>query len=136
MIVTRDYCPGDDEEVIEDLEAHEDEEMGGDDSVIPTHEVVQHVVTKKTAKNCKVKAAKGNSAVGLGSSGEAEDADAEIALADDVPDEPTGKRKRRANAHAEARVPTGNLVGHAPMALQSGMRERGGERTKSEQWTA
>jgi hypothetical protein len=96
---TRDYCPGDDDEVIEDLEAHKDEDMGGDDSEIPTHEVVQHVVTKKTAKNRKVKAAKGNSAVSLGSSGEAEDADADISEAEEnVVDEPTGKRKRRANA--------------------------------------
>lgn len=96
---TRDYCPGDEEEVIEDLQAHEDEEMGGDDSEIPTHEVVQHVVTKKTAKNREVKTAKGNSTVGLGSSGEAEDADADIPDAkENVVDEPTGKRKRRANA--------------------------------------
>ncbi|KAJ7933696.1 hypothetical protein B0H13DRAFT_1855940 [Mycena leptocephala] len=74
---TRDYCPGDDEEVIEDLEEHEDEDMGEDDSEIPTHEV---------------KAAKGNSAVGLGSSGEAEDADADISEAEEtVVDEPTGK---------------------------------------------
>ncbi|KAJ7744394.1 hypothetical protein B0H16DRAFT_1463270 [Mycena metata] len=92
---SRDYCPGDDEEVAEDLEAHEDEEMGGDDSEIPTHEVVQHVVTKKTAKNRRVKAVKGDSAQGLSSSGEAEDADAEIA--EEAMDEPMGKRKRRAN---------------------------------------
>ncbi|KAJ7815544.1 hypothetical protein B0H13DRAFT_2381017 [Mycena leptocephala] len=45
---TRDYCPGDDEEVAEDLEPYEDEEMGADNSEIPTREVVQHVVTKKT----------------------------------------------------------------------------------------
>jgi hypothetical protein len=80
---TRDYCPGDDEEVAEDLEPYEDEEMGADDSEIPTREVVQHVVTKKTGKNRKVKADKGNAAVGLGSSGEAEDTDAEIDTADD-----------------------------------------------------
>ncbi|KAJ6602902.1 hypothetical protein B0H10DRAFT_1958045 [Mycena sp. CBHHK59/15] len=96
---TRDYCPGDDEEVAENLEAHQDEEMGEDDSEIPTQEVVQHVVTKKTTKNRKVKAAKGNSVVGLGSSGEAEDADANISEAEaEVVDEPAGKRKRRANA--------------------------------------
>ncbi|KAJ7938110.1 hypothetical protein B0H13DRAFT_1852042 [Mycena leptocephala] len=48
---SRHYCPGDDEEVAEDLEAHEDEEMGVDDSEIPAREVVQHFITKKTGKN-------------------------------------------------------------------------------------
>jgi hypothetical protein len=79
---TRDYCPGDDEEVAEDQELQEDEEMGHDDSVIPTREVVEHVVTKKTRRNRKVKAAKGDAAVGLGSCGDAEDVDA-VALARD-----------------------------------------------------
>jgi hypothetical protein len=65
------------------MEAHEDDEMGGDDSEIPTQEVVQHVVTKKTAKNCKIKAAKGNSIVRLGSSGEAEDANTDISEAEE-----------------------------------------------------
>ncbi|KAJ6548992.1 hypothetical protein B0H19DRAFT_1074777 [Mycena capillaripes] len=95
---SRDYCPGDDEEVVEDLESHEDEEMGAGDSEIPTREVVKHVVTKKTGKNRKVKAAEGTGAVGLGSSGEAEDAEAEIAVAGDDVGEPMGKRKRRPNA--------------------------------------
>ncbi|KAJ7312709.1 hypothetical protein DFH08DRAFT_821873 [Mycena albidolilacea] len=96
---TRNYCPGDDEEVAEDVEAYEDEDMGGDDSEIPTQEVDQHVVTKKTAKNRKIKAAEGNFIVGLGSSGEAEDADADISEAEEeVVDEREGKRKRRATA--------------------------------------
>lgn len=68
---TRDYGPGDEEEVLEDPAVHEDEELGDDDSEIPTHEVVQHVVTKKTAKNRTVKATKSKMAVGLRSSGEA-----------------------------------------------------------------
>jgi hypothetical protein len=38
----------DDEKVAEDLEPHEDEEMGLDDSEIPTRGVLQHVVAKKT----------------------------------------------------------------------------------------
>lgn len=92
---TRDYCPGDDEEVAEDLEPHEDEELGADDSEIATHEVVEHVVTKKTRRNRKVKVAKDSTTVGLGASGEAEDIEAEITMAEE--DEPTGKRKRRAN---------------------------------------
>jgi hypothetical protein len=92
---TRDYAPGDDEEIPEDLEPHEDEELGGDDSVIATHEVVEHIVTKKTRKNRKVKVATDDATVGLGSSGEAEDIEAEIAVADE--DEQMGKRKRRAN---------------------------------------
>ncbi|KAF8192292.1 hypothetical protein K438DRAFT_1970101 [Mycena galopus ATCC 62051] len=60
---TRHYCPGDDKEVAEDPEMQDDEEMGDDDSEIPTHEVAQHVVTKQTGKNCKVKAAKGMTVV-------------------------------------------------------------------------
>ncbi|KAJ7883609.1 hypothetical protein B0H13DRAFT_1890313 [Mycena leptocephala] len=93
---TRDYCPGDDEEVAEDQELQEDEEMGHDDSEIPTREVVEHVVTKKTRRNRKVKAAKGDAAVGLGSCGDAEDVDAEIVVADEG-ELATGKRKRRPN---------------------------------------
>ncbi|KAJ6556738.1 hypothetical protein DFH09DRAFT_1084445 [Mycena vulgaris] len=98
---TRQYCPGDDEEVAEDLESHEDEEMGADDSEIPTREVIRHVVAKKTGKNRRVKTK--TAAVGLASSGEAEDADAEVAATDDMPigaDVPagvSGKRIRRAN---------------------------------------
>jgi hypothetical protein len=89
---THDYNPGDNKEVAEDMEPYEDEEMGGDDSAIPTREVVQHVVTKKTAKNRKVTTA------GLVSSGMAEDADAEIAAPDDTPGdvaEGSGKHKHR-----------------------------------------
>ncbi|KAJ7214478.1 hypothetical protein GGX14DRAFT_563291 [Mycena pura] len=55
-----------------------------------------HVVTKKTPKNRKVKPAKGDAGVGVRSSGDAEDVDAEIV----VPDEgelAAGKRKRRPN---------------------------------------
>jgi hypothetical protein len=91
---THDCRPGDDEEVSEDLEPYEDDEMGADGSEIPTREVVDHVVTKKTAKNRKAKAN-----AGLVSSGEAEDADAEIAVIDEEPDvvEGLGKRTRRAN---------------------------------------
>ncbi|KAJ7124638.1 hypothetical protein C8R43DRAFT_958691 [Mycena crocata] len=51
---THDYCPGNDEEVAKDQEPQEDEEMGEDDSEIPTREVVEHVVTKKTRKNQKI----------------------------------------------------------------------------------
>ncbi|KAJ7158959.1 hypothetical protein C8R43DRAFT_994554 [Mycena crocata] len=93
---TRDYCPGNNEEVAEDQELQEDEEMGDDDSEIPTREVIEHVVTKKTSKNRKVKAAEGNASVGLGSSGAAEDADAEVIAADEDA-LATGKRKRRPN---------------------------------------
>jgi hypothetical protein len=99
---TRDYCPGDDEEVVEDIEAHEDEGMGADDSEIPTREVVQHVVTKKTGKNRKAAAA------GLISTGEAENADAHIAATEDMAlagaadGEGSGKRKRRPNTRYEA----------------------------------
>ncbi|KAJ7700515.1 hypothetical protein B0H16DRAFT_1749045 [Mycena metata] len=92
---THGQCPGDDEVVAEDLEQHEDEEMGDDDSEIPTREVVEHVVTKKTRKNRVVKGAKGGATVGLGSAGDAEDAEAEIVVAEDGVE--TGKRKRRAN---------------------------------------
>ncbi|KAJ7358293.1 hypothetical protein DFH08DRAFT_802127 [Mycena albidolilacea] len=84
-----------DEVVAEDLEQHEDEEMGDDDSEIPTREVVEHVVTKKTRKNRVVMGAKGGATVGLGSAGDAEDAEAEIVVAEDGVE--TGKRKRRAN---------------------------------------
>ncbi|KAJ7121244.1 hypothetical protein C8R43DRAFT_959596 [Mycena crocata] len=59
---TGDYCPGNDKEVAEDQELQEDEGMREDDSEIPTREVVEHVVTKKTRKNRKIKAAKGNAA--------------------------------------------------------------------------
>ncbi|KAJ7648154.1 hypothetical protein B0H17DRAFT_1103343 [Mycena rosella] len=76
------YLPGNEEEVSEDQELHEDEEMGFDDSEIPTREVIQHVVTKKAAKNRKVKS---DGTVGLVSSGVAEDVDAEVAGTDDVP---------------------------------------------------
>jgi hypothetical protein len=38
---TRDYCPGEDDEVPEDQEVDEDEEMGGDDSDIPTRDVFE-----------------------------------------------------------------------------------------------
>ncbi|KAJ7937725.1 hypothetical protein B0H13DRAFT_2302551 [Mycena leptocephala] len=91
---TCDYCPGDEEEVAEDLDPHEDEEMSADDSEIPTREVVHHVLTKKTAKNRKIKA----KAV-------AEDADAEVSAVDDKPDrgtqvEASDKRMRRPNPSA------------------------------------
>jgi hypothetical protein len=72
--------------------------MGEDDSEIPTREVVHHVVTKKTAKNRKIK---GKGVVGLVSSGEAEDADAEVAAVEIIGEpekEGPGKRTRRANA--------------------------------------
>ncbi|KAK6987986.1 hypothetical protein R3P38DRAFT_2573190 [Favolaschia claudopus] len=85
---TRNYCPGDDEEVAEDIEPHEDEELGDDDSEIPTGEVVEHLVSKKTKPNRQVKGQDANA--GLRSSGEAKDADVEV---EEVP----GKRKRRAN---------------------------------------
>lgn len=87
----------------EDLAPYEDDEMGEDDSEIPTREVVQHVVAKKTRKNRKAKAAIGNAAGALTSTGEAEGADAEVpeteveapeAVVDEV--EPNGKRKRTA----------------------------------------
>ena len=97
---SHDYLPGDDEEVAEDQELHEDEHMGGDDSEIPTREVIQHVVTKKAGKNRKVKS---DGTVGLVSSGVAEDADAEVAGTDDVPAdanvsaEGSSKRVRRPN---------------------------------------
>jgi hypothetical protein len=45
------YCHGDDDEVSEDLGPHEDEEMGADNSEIPTREVVYHAITKKTGRN-------------------------------------------------------------------------------------
>ncbi|KAJ7337690.1 hypothetical protein DFH08DRAFT_1015038 [Mycena albidolilacea] len=48
---TRDYRPGDHDEVVEDLELYDDEEMGEDDSEIPAREVVHHIATKKTAIN-------------------------------------------------------------------------------------
>ncbi|KAF8155132.1 hypothetical protein K438DRAFT_1862950 [Mycena galopus ATCC 62051] len=67
--------------------------MGADDSEIPTREVVQHVVAKKTGKN---RAVKGGSYAGLVSSGEAEDPDVDLE-ANKAEDEPVGKRKRRAN---------------------------------------
>ncbi|KAJ7936523.1 hypothetical protein B0H13DRAFT_2303561 [Mycena leptocephala] len=79
-------------------------DMGPDDSEIPTCEVVQHVATKKTTKNRKIKEIEGDAAVGLGSSGVAEDADAELDAEIPAPEndvgtaEPTGKRKRRPNA--------------------------------------
>jgi hypothetical protein len=41
--------------VEEDLEVHEDEEIGAHDAEIPTQEVIRHVVAKKTGKNRKVK---------------------------------------------------------------------------------
>jgi hypothetical protein len=72
--------------------------MGDDDSEIPTHEVVQHVITKKTLRNRRVKAPKGNAGIGLTSSGEAEDADTEIAVADENVVEATSKRKCHPNA--------------------------------------
>jgi hypothetical protein len=85
---TRDYCPGDDDEVVEDTEQHDDdEEMGADDSEIPTREVVEHVVANKTGKNRKV------IDVGLVSSGAAEDADADMT----VGAEASGKRVRVPN---------------------------------------
>ncbi|KAK6974495.1 hypothetical protein R3P38DRAFT_3378568 [Favolaschia claudopus] len=94
-----DYCPGDDEEVAEDIEAHEDEEMGADDSEVPTREVVNHVITKTTRKNRKVRK---DGAVGLVSSCEAEDIDAEVAAPEasaggDAEGEGSGKRRRRPN---------------------------------------
>jgi hypothetical protein len=89
---TGDQCPGDDEEVAEDLVPYDDEGMGDDDSEIPTHEVVQHVVTKRVRKG---RQPKGKTAVaGLVSTGDAEDVNAEIV----VEDEPgQSKRKRRPN---------------------------------------
>jgi hypothetical protein len=47
---TRAYSPGENEEVEEDLEVYEDEEMGADDTEIPTQEVIRHVVAKKTGQ--------------------------------------------------------------------------------------
>jgi hypothetical protein len=87
---TRDYSPGDDEEVQEDLEPHEDEDMGADDSMIPTREVVEHVVANKTAKHRKIAAA------GLVAVGEAENDDA-IEEQTEEDTEGLGKRKRRTN---------------------------------------
>jgi hypothetical protein len=95
---TCDYCPGDHDEVAEDLEPHDNEEMGEDDSEIPTREVVHHIVTKKTATNRKMK---GKGMVGLVSSGEAEDTDAEVAAVKIVGEpktEGSGKCTHRTNA--------------------------------------
>ncbi|KAJ7936241.1 hypothetical protein B0H13DRAFT_1853610 [Mycena leptocephala] len=84
---TRNYCPGDDEEVVEDIEAHEDEGMGAADSEIPAREVIQQAVTKKTGKNCKAATA------GLISTGEAEN----MALTGAADGEGSGKHKRCSN---------------------------------------
>lgn len=72
----------------------------GDDSEILIREVVHHVVTKRTLQNRKIRV---KGAVGLVSSGEAEDADAEVEETDDTPaaadakTEVWGKRTRRPN---------------------------------------
>ncbi|KAK7006556.1 hypothetical protein R3P38DRAFT_2793684 [Favolaschia claudopus] len=66
---TRDHCPDGEEEVAEDVEPYDDEGMGDDDSEIP------HA---------------------RGSSGEAEDADADFVPPES--EELSGKRKRRPNA--------------------------------------
>lgn len=63
-----------------DLQTYEDEEMGDDDSEVPTREVVVHVVTKKTRNNRRVKAEKGG---GLSTAGEAEAPEAEIPVGAD-----------------------------------------------------
>jgi hypothetical protein len=74
--------------MVEDTEQRDDdEEMGVDDSEIPTREVVEHVVAKKTRKNRKVVD------VGLVSSGTAEDVDADMT----VGAEASGKRVRVPN---------------------------------------
>lgn len=100
---TRTYCPGEDEEVQEDLEVHDDEEMGADGAEIPTQEVIRHIVAKKTGKNRKVKSAKDSGRVGLVSSAQAEDIDVEVAAVEgtagdgEIELEQSGKRMRRAN---------------------------------------
>jgi hypothetical protein len=72
---TRDYCPGDEDKVVEDTEQRDNKkEIGVDDSEILTHEVVEHVVTKKTRKNRKVVNA------GLVWSGTAEDVDTDMTV--------------------------------------------------------
>jgi hypothetical protein len=96
---TQDYCPGDDEAVPEDLECHKDEDMGNDDSEIPTHEVVEHVITKRVCKGRQQKQAGGS--IGLVSSGDTEDVDTEMP-AEDTSDEEAapkgrGRHTRRPN---------------------------------------
>ncbi|KAJ6533335.1 hypothetical protein DFH09DRAFT_1092565 [Mycena vulgaris] len=96
---THDYCPGDDEAVLEDLERHEDEEMGNDNSKIPTREVFEYVITKRVHKGHQQKQAGGS--VGLVSSGDTEDVDTELP-AEDTSDEEAapkgrGMRTRRPN---------------------------------------
>jgi hypothetical protein len=80
---TREYCPGNEEEVAEDLEPYKDEEMGDDDAEIPTCEVIQHIITNRVCKGRQQKAKTGTSGVGLVSTGDVEDVDTEI-LAEDV----------------------------------------------------
>jgi hypothetical protein len=77
--------------------------MGADDAESPTQEVIRHVVAKKTGKNRQVKPAKDSGSVGLVSSAQAEDIDAEVAAVEDIAGdgetelEQSGKRMRRAN---------------------------------------
>jgi hypothetical protein len=96
---TREYCPCDDEEVAEDLAPHEDEEMGDDDTEIPTREVIQHIVTNRVRKGRQQKAKTSTSGVGLVSTGDADDVDAEVLAEDVAPpkDEPAvgGPSKRK-----------------------------------------
>ncbi|KAJ7315138.1 hypothetical protein DFH08DRAFT_972174 [Mycena albidolilacea] len=95
--------PSDADVVVEESDMHDDEELGLDDSEIPTREVILHVTSKTTMKSRVVKLE--STGEGLSTSETAEDPDAEPQGVDanlvTPPEEPQlgrGKRVRRPNA--------------------------------------